>query len=188
VLSTFDGREWQRAALAHFRRRRCRPGQPAGARPGRALRGHAGAQQPALALGAGRRTPAQPPCWHVDAAHDSDLQWLTEPAGDRADCATAPKATPTFRHGPALAPRRCRIIELPCPGFNPRTCLAQRLRRDPRWAEAEPASWCAVLERLRTGGYSYTLEPGVYGQHTADEFWFDRKRAFASTLRRLSSS
>jgi hypothetical protein len=40
----------------------------------------------------------------------------------------------------------------------------------------------AVLERLRTGGYSYTLEPGVYGDETADEFWFDRKAGFCEHI------
>jgi hypothetical protein len=39
-----------------------------------------------------------------------------------------------------------------------------------------------VLDRLRTGGYTYTLEPGVYGQHTADEFWFDRKQGFCEHI------
>ena len=42
----------------------------------------------------------------------------------------------------------------------------------------------AALQRLRTGGYTAALEPGIYGTHTADEFWFDRKTGFASTLRR----
>ena len=28
----------------------------------------------------------------------------------------------------------------------------------------------------------YTLEPGVYGQHTADEFWFDRKEGFCEHI------
>jgi transglutaminase-like putative cysteine protease len=39
-----------------------------------------------------------------------------------------------------------------------------------------------VLERLRSGGYTYTLEPGVYGQHSADEFWFDRKAGFCEHI------
>jgi len=39
-----------------------------------------------------------------------------------------------------------------------------------------------VLERLRSGGYVYTLEPGVYGRHTADEFWFDRKEGFCEHI------
>ena len=40
----------------------------------------------------------------------------------------------------------------------------------------------AALERLRTGGYTYTLEPGVNGQHTADEFWFDTKAGFCEHI------
>jgi hypothetical protein len=35
---------------------------------------------------------------------------------------------------------------------------------------------------LRSGGYRYTLEPGVYGEHTADEFWFDRKEGFCEHI------
>ena len=45
----------------------------------------------------------------------------------------------------------------------------------------------AALRQLRTGGYRYTLEPGLYGEHTGDEFWFDRKEASASTSPRPSS-
>ena len=40
----------------------------------------------------------------------------------------------------------------------------------------------AALQRLRTGGYTYTLEPGVYGDDTADEFWFDRKEGFCEHI------
>ena len=40
----------------------------------------------------------------------------------------------------------------------------------------------AALQRLRTGGYSYTLDPGVYGDDTADEFWFDRKTGFCEHI------
>ena len=74
-------------------------------------------------------------------------------------------------------------LELP-PGFNPRTlALAAEMRRDPAWPPAgRPTLVQAALERLRTGGYTYTLEPGVYGQHTADEFWFDRKEGFCEHI------
>jgi Transglutaminase-like enzymes, putative cysteine proteases len=40
----------------------------------------------------------------------------------------------------------------------------------------------AALERLRTGNYQYTLDPGVYGQHSADEFWFDRREGFCEHI------
>ena len=75
------------------------------------------------------------------------------------------------------------FVELP-PGFNPRTlALAAEIRRDPRYAKAGSAELArVVMERLRTGGYTYTLEPGVFGQNTADEFWFDRKQGFCEHI------
>ena len=57
------------------------------------------------------------------------------------------------------------------------------MRREPRLQTAGGAELVnAVMERLRTGGYTYTLEPGVYGQNTADEFWFDRKEGFCEHI------
>jgi protein-glutamine gamma-glutamyltransferase len=68
------------------------------------------------------------------------------------------------------------------PGYNPRTLeLAARLQRDHPGADAG-ALVQAALQVLRTGGYSYTLDPGVYGEHTADEFWFDRKEGFCEHI------
>lgn len=71
--------------------------------------------------------------------------------------------------------------ELP-PGYNPRTLAwAQALRRE--LGGPEPAALvAALLQRLRDGGYRYTLEPGVYGPHSADEFWFDRKAGFCEHI------
>jgi hypothetical protein len=69
-------------------------------------------------------------------------------------------------------------------GFNPRTLqLAAELRHDPRNASADKMLLVNdVLERLRNGGYSYTLDPGVYGRDSADEFWFDRKEGFCEHI------
>lgn len=39
-----------------------------------------------------------------------------------------------------------------------------------------------ALSQLKNGGYRYTLEPGVFGQHSADEFWFDRKQGFCEHI------
>mgnify|MGYP000393815207 CR=1 FL=1 len=74
-------------------------------------------------------------------------------------------------------------MELPR-GSNPRTvALAAQLRSDPARAGAPNSELVrAVLEMLRTGGYRYTLEPGVFGLHTADEFWFDRKEGFCEHI------
>ncbi|MDB5846772.1 MAG: transglutaminase, partial [Rhodoferax sp.] len=112
-----------------------------------------------------------------------DLQWmasrpLTDLTRYRAE------SYPNFTHGPDRQVGNLQsYVALP-PGFNPRTLqLAADMRRDPRFANADSATFvAAALERLRTGGYVYTLEPGVYGQHTADEFWFDRKAGFCEHI------
>ena len=112
-----------------------------------------------------------------------ELQWmLQQPARDllryRAE------SYPRFRSGPqAWAPGLAAYMRLPS-GFNPRTLeLATQLREDPRVVKGGNAELVRLaLERLRTGGYSYTLEPGIYGEHTADEFWFDRKAGFCEHI------
>ncbi|QDL54517.1 transglutaminaseTgpA domain-containing protein [Rhodoferax aquaticus] len=69
-------------------------------------------------------------------------------------------------------------------GFNPRTQqLADEMRRDPQYSRADAATWVeAGMQRLRTQGYTYTLEPGVFGQHSADEFWFDKREGFCEHI------
>ncbi|MFZ2389178.1 MAG: DUF3488 and transglutaminase-like domain-containing protein [Polaromonas sp.] len=116
-------------------------------------------------------------------AMQADLQWLTNrPITELVRYKAS--SHPVFRHGPMQPVLGLQeFVDLP-PGFNPRTlALAAEIRRDPRYAQANAAGLVqAVLERLRLGGYRYTLEPGVYGQHTADEFWFDRKEGFCEHI------
>ncbi len=91
---------------------------------------------------------------------------------------------PRFTHGPETRTRALRAyVQLPA-GLNPRTLeLARQMRQDPQLAGADAEAFVqAALQRLRTGGYTYTLEPGVYGQHTADEFWFDAKQGFCEHI------
>ncbi len=113
----------------------------------------------------------------------ANLQWLaSRPVADIVRYRAV--SYPTFSHGPAQQVLGLQeFVDLP-PGFNPRTlALASDIRRDPRYARADAAALVQVaLQRLRTGGYSYTLEPGVYGRHTADEFWFDRKEGFCEHI------
>ena len=126
---------------------------------------------------------ANPSASGIEVVMTPDLQWLTNrPVSEllryKASSSTA------FSHGPLQATVGLQdFLELP-PGFNPRTLeLAALMRRDPRYAQADASVLVpAVLERLRTGGYTYTLEPGVFGQHTADEFWFDRKEGFCEHI------
>ncbi len=123
----------------------------------------------------------------TDTFMTPDLQWLTRrPLTDVARYQA--ESYPQFTHGPSTLTAGLRTYtELPA-GFNPRTLqLAQQLRNDPQ-INPNPAQdntqalIDAVIARLRTGGYVYTLEPGVYGQHTADEFWFDRKAGFCEHI------
>jgi transglutaminase-like putative cysteine protease len=89
-----------------------------------------------------------------------------------------------FRHGPrSIAALQPEYMQLP-PDLNPRTLqLARQMRSDPVLSRGGPAALVnAALDRLRTGGYTYTLEPGVYGANTADEFWFDRKEGFCEHI------
>jgi transglutaminase-like putative cysteine protease len=114
----------------------------------------------------------------------SELQWVANrPVTDLLRYSA--ESHPSFRHGPrdSAAAVPPHYVELPS-GFNPRTlALAAALRGDPRIAAGGPPALVqAALERLRTGNYQYTLEPGVYGDHSADEFWFDRKLGFCEHI------
>lgn len=40
----------------------------------------------------------------------------------------------------------------------------------------------AVLEKFRTDGYTYSLQPGTYGEHTVDEFMFFKKVGFCEHI------
>jgi transglutaminase-like putative cysteine protease len=186
VLSRFDGREWQplqpRLASRFSAGMLGAPRLEVGGEPVRYEVTLEPSNRPWLmVLDATPRSPQVP---GMNALLTQDLQWITErPVTDllryRAESHLQ------FRHGPAASAGGVLLEyrELPA-GFNPRTLqLAQDLLRDPRYAGAdEPALVQAVLERLRSGGYSYTLTPGVYGEHTADEFWFDRKAGFCEHI------
>ena len=185
VLSRFDGREWRPARFSSF-------SSYGSARSSGANLAVSGApvryevtleptSRPWLfVMEAATQSPALP---GYQSAMQADLQWLvdrpiTELVRYQAQSYLA------FSHGPAQPVLALReFVELP-PGFNPRTlALASEIRRDPRHANAGAAELVQlVLQRLRSGGFSYTLEPGVYGQHTADEFWFDRKEGFCEHI------
>jgi transglutaminase-like putative cysteine protease len=118
-----------------------------------------------------------------EAIMGADLQWRTRrPTGDLLRYSA--ESHTVFRHGP-LQPELALqdFVELPA-SYNPRTlALAQALRRQHgAGPDHAPALVAAVMDKLRTGGYTYTLEPGVYGRNTADEFWFDRREGFCEHI------
>jgi transglutaminase-like putative cysteine protease len=179
VLSTFDGREWM-PLQATFTRQFQAPTDLQVSGPGLryevTLEPH---KRPwLLLLDAAPEAPALP---GFTARMSSDLQWLA--SGPISEIVRySAQSYPQFRHGPLQAMASLQdYVSLP-PGFNPRTLqLATELRRQNPQADAR-ALVGTVLERLRSGGYSYTLEPGVFGTHTADEFWFDRKQGFCEHI------
>ncbi|MDQ0039759.1 transglutaminase family protein [Variovorax boronicumulans] len=181
VLGQFDGREW--SAL------------PAWARGGQGSANLRVTGEPVryevtlepsnrpwlLTLDAAQKAPEAP---GLEVMGTPDLQWLSNrPVTDllryRAE------SYPQFQSGPVrrMGGQLQAYLALP-PGTNPRTAaLAAEMRNDPALAgAATPALVQAALRRLRTGGYTYTLEPGVYGNDTADEFWFDRKEGFCEHI------
>jgi len=111
-----------------------------------------------------------------------ELQWLTDQPVANLLRYSARSHT-EYSHGPMRRTVALQdYLELP-PGLNPRTLQwASELRRDAQRVEDAPRLVDAVLQRLRTGGYTYTLEPGVYGDNTADEFWFDRRTGFCEHI------
>ena len=117
------------------------------------------------------------------AAMQADLQWLVNrPITDIVRYKV--QSFPAFTHGPLKGVAGLGVFTEMPQGFNPRTlALAREIRGDVRYANADSSQLVqVVMDRLRTGGYTYTLEPGVYGENTADEFWFDRKTGFCEHI------
>ena len=181
VLSSFDGRQWK--AL--------RSGFP----PEQQLKANLQVEGPSttytvtlqpnyqpwlLVLEA---TPEAPTVLDIKTQLQPNLLWLTDRPINNLIRYKA-QSYSAFRHGPLQPVVGLQdYLDLPA-GFNPRTLqLAADMRRDPTLAQAQaPQLVEAVLNRLRTGGYTYTLEPGIFGTHTADEFWFDRKVGFCEHI------
>jgi transglutaminase-like putative cysteine protease len=179
VLSRFDGREWT-APPAY-----ARAFVPSNLRVQGSPVGYEVTLEPSnrpwlLVLDA---APVKPELPGYELLGTVDLQWMaTRPIGDlvryRAESYTQ------FRSGPVRRTAGLQAyVDLP-PGSNPRTAaLAAQMRGDPALAGATTPQFVqAVLRRLNTEGYSYTLDPGFYGNDTADEFWFDRKAGFCEHI------
>ena len=181
VLSTFDGREWKPL----------RSGFPAQMQTPTNLSVQGEPIRYRVTLEPNSRpwvmlldaSPGAPTLPGYTTSMTPALQWTTDrPITDLVRYRA--ESYVQFSHGPLRQSVGLQdYLELP-PGFNPRTLQwAVDMRRDPRYANADGATLVAALmDRLRTGGYSYTLDPGVYGTHTADEFWFDRKEGFCEHI------
>ncbi len=181
VLSNFNGREW-RALRSSFPLRMQ-------ATPNLQVTGNAIAYEVTLEpnfrpwLMVLDAAPAKPRLPGFDLSMTAELQWLADRPFTDLTRYSATSYT-NFSHGPVRQQASLQDeVALP-PGFNPRTLqLAADIRRQPALQTAGGAELVdAVLQRLKNGGYTYTLEPGLFGQHTADEFWFDRKEGFCEHI------
>ena len=181
VLSTFDGREWTSANPDVFSRFRVTASLVVSGEPVR----YEVTQEPnskpwLMVMDAATEAPI---IEGYNTIMQSDLQWITNrPVNDLLRYKV--QSYTNFKHGPQQPVIGLReFVELP-PGFNPRTlALANEIRRDPRYSQAGSGPLVeVVMSKLRTGSYTYTLEPGLYGQNTADEFWFDKKEGFCEHI------
>ena len=182
VLSQFDGRNWQ-----------ADPVSDAMALPQLRVSGEPIRYQMLIEpskrrwltlLDAVKAEPQIPPGASVGRLRmTASLQWLSwRPITDvlRVDA----QSYTEFSHGPLQpAPELKRYLQLPV-GSNPRTlALGEQLRSQLGADASATALIAAALQRLKTGGYTYTLEPGVVDTvHTADDFWFDSKQGFCEHI------
>lgn len=182
VFGGFDGQEWRPLESGFPRERRLSAElRPRGEPVGYEVTLEPNRRPWVFVLEAATTAPALPGDNRVRMTEE--LQWIAQRSVNSLVRYRASSHL-DFGHGPLQNEIGLQdYVQLP-PGFNPRTLqLAQELRRQhgPGPAAA-PALVNAALDRLRTGGYTYTLEPGVYGRHTADEFWFDRKTGFCEHI------
>ena len=181
VLSTFDGREWRAANPDVFSRFKVTASLVVSGQPVRYEVTQEPSSKPWLVvMDAAVKAPV---IEGYESVMQSDLQWITNRPINSLVRYKVESYT-RFAHGPTRPVVGLNeFVDLP-PGFNPRTAaLAAEIRRDPRYAQAAAGPLVDVaMTRLRTGSYTYTLEPGLYGPNTADEFWFDKKEGFCEHI------
>jgi len=181
VFSDFDGREWRSLRTGFPESMQLQPELAVRGDPVRYEVTQEPTNQPWLFVL--EATPTAPSLPGATPYMTTDLQWMTRrPMNDLVRFRV--ESYPDFRHGPRSQQVALQdYVELPG-GFNPRTlAMAQELRRQHgAGPEHALALVQAALEQLRTGGYVYTVDPGLYGEHTADEFWFDRKQGFCEHI------
>ena len=179
VLSSFDGTEWRSPRFGFAARYGVKSNLSVSGTPYRYQVTMEPSSRPWLMLL--EATPESPDIPGYQNAMQDDLQWLTIRPVSELIRFNATSYT-SFRHGPATrASGLMEFVDMP-PGFNPRTlALAEQIKANPQ-NTTTALLVRDVMTRLRTGGYTYTLEPGVYGRNTADEFFFDRKEGFCEHI------
>ncbi|MFG5776700.1 DUF3488 and DUF4129 domain-containing transglutaminase family protein [Comamonas sp. J-3] len=112
-----------------------------------------------------------------------DMQWLSYRPITEVTRISMQSHT-SYRFGMQASERELRFNRRLPANSNPRTqAWVQQLaaevgdgpERDQRLVQR-------LLAQLRSGGYTYTLNPGVYAGEAADQFWFDRKEGFCEHI------
>ncbi|MBL8345567.1 MAG: DUF3488 domain-containing transglutaminase family protein [Rubrivivax sp.] len=181
VLSTTNGRDWTRLVPTVAPLQRARAELQTRGEPLRYEMMLEPGRLPVLTLL--ETTPDRPGAapqlegWHFSLR--PDLQWQADrPLAERIRIEAS--AWLDFRHGPSEPVAGLRdFMALPAQA-HPRTrAWAAALRQRPELQRADAAQLsAAVLQHIRTGEYTYTLEPGTYDGDAIDEFWLDRKLGF----------
>lgn len=124
-------------------------------------------------------TPMEPSSEEITVQANADLRWRSPQAVQELLRYHATSAT-RYRYG-LLESAQSLAAQTRLPaGLNPRLLAwATEVRKQPQMADADAQGLSAyLLAHLARGNYRYTLQPGTYGRHAADEFWFDRKTGF----------
>ncbi len=174
VLSQFDGIEWRPAGIP-YAYPGGRPRDPSIETGGEPVKYEMTLEpQPVASLPLLEATANVAP-EGFEVQRRDDLQWLLpRPTAERLRLRG--EAWTTFRYG---LPRRSydpAALDLP-PGYNPRIIAWARALREEQPGDARAFAG-RLMQQIRTGGYSYTLAPDVYGRDAIDEFWLDRKEGF----------
>ena len=183
VLSRFDGQEWQADPMANALEK----GElrVSGAPVRYTMTVEPSKRHWLTMLDAVAQTPQAPPGAVSGRIYrNAMLQWLTQrPITDVLRVEAASHIN--FSYGPLEnSPELNRYRMLPS-GTNARTLeMARQMRYSPELAKADTQTLVnAALQKLRTGDYTYTFEPGVVDNiNTADDFWFDSKEGFCEHI------
>ncbi|MGE5864366.1 MAG: transglutaminaseTgpA domain-containing protein [Rhizobacter sp.] len=129
-------------------------------------------------------TPTLPPLDGLWTRRREDLSWATNrPIRERVRFVATAYPNFVLDAGGVSDAARTEALRLPAT-VAPRTrAWARELGARPGLAGADAAALsAAVMQHIRSGGYSYTLAPGAYGEVDAaaaiDEFWLDRREGF----------
>jgi transglutaminase-like putative cysteine protease len=175
VLSRYDGREWRAA-----------PGRGVILAPqmqvdGAPIRYEVTLEPLRLStLPLLELTTSGPEIEGMRIAQRDDLAWTADRAVLERVRFSA-EAHVRYQSGPLrMTPAVRADLDLP-PDASPRTrAWAAALRAEPQLANAAPGVLAqAVLQRIRTGGYTYTLAPpDTTGTDPIDAFWLDTREGF----------